>query len=56
MINADLQPRGDCPDDFDGWFKTFPLENISLITEVGRPGRIGVDDYKGLGYFRIPNQ
>ena len=55
-IDVDLQPRGDCPDSFDGWFKTFPLDDISLITEVGQPGRIGVDDYKGHGYFRIPNQ
>jgi hypothetical protein len=55
-IDVDLQPQGDCPGDFSGWFKTFPLDDISLVTEVGQPGRIGVDDYKGHGYFRIPNQ
>ena len=55
-IDVALRPRGDCPDDFNGWFKTFPLDDISLVTEVGQPGRIGVNDYKGHGYFRVPNQ
>ena len=53
-IDVELQPRGDCPTDFNGWFTTFPLPNLSDIYEVGPPGRILVDDYKGHGYFRVP--
>ena len=54
-IDVELQPRGDCPADFTGWFTTFPLPHLSAIYEVGPPGRILTDDYKGHGYFRIPN-
>ena len=54
-IDVELQPRGDCPADFAGWFTTFPLPNLSAIYEVGPPGRILPDDYKGHGYFRVPN-
>ena len=54
-IDVDLQPRGDCPDDFTGWFTTFPLPNLSDIYEVGPPGRIKTDSYTGHGYFRVPN-
>ena len=31
------------------------LPHLSAIYEVGPPGRILTDDYKGHGYFRIPN-
>ena len=49
-----LQPKGDCPDDFTGWFKTFPLEDYTQILEVGPPGRlVSVSDFKGHGYFRV---
>ena len=54
-IDVELQPRGDCPTDFTGWFTTFPLPDLSAIYEVGPPGRILTDDYKGHGYFRVPN-
>jgi len=53
-IDVELQPRGDCPAEFTGWFSTFPLPNLSAIYEVGPPGRILTDDYKGHGYFGIP--
>jgi hypothetical protein len=52
-IDVELQPRGDCPADFTGWFTTFPLPDLSAIIEVGPPGRILTDDYKGHGYFRV---
>ena len=49
------QPSGgDCPEDFAGWFTTFPLEDHTLVYEVGPPGRIDPDDHRGHGYFRIP--
>ena len=49
-----LQPRGDCPEDFAGWFKSFPLEDYTEILEVGPPGRVvGDSDFKGHGYFRV---
>ena len=54
-FDVELQPRGDCPSDFTGWFTTFPLPNLSAIYEVGPPGRILTDDYKGHGYFRVPD-
>ena len=54
-LDAEIQPRGDCPADFTGWFTTFPLPNILDIYEVGPPGRILTDDYKGHGYFRVPS-
>ena len=54
-IDVELQPRGDCPADFTGWFTTFPLPNLSAIIEVGPPGRILTNNYKGHGYFRVPN-
>ena len=54
-IEVDLQPRGECPADFTGWFTTFPLPNLSAIYEVGPPGRILTDGYKGHGYFRVPS-
>ena len=44
-----------CPDDFNGWFTTFPLPDLSEVHEVGAPGRILTDEYKGHGYFRLPN-
>jgi hypothetical protein len=50
-----LEPRGDCPEDFTGWFTTFPLEDYTLIYEVGPPGRIDPDDHRGHGYFRVPD-
>ena len=53
-LELDMQPRGECPADFTGWFTTFPLPNLSEIYEVGPPGRILVGDYKGHGYFRVP--
>ena len=43
-----------CPDDFNGWFTTFPLPDLSEVYEVGAPGRILSNDYKGHGYFRVP--
>ena len=49
-----LEARGDCPDDFAGWFTTFPLDDHTLIYEVGPPGRIDPDVHRGHGYFRIP--
>tara|TARA_B100001123_G_scaffold417926_1_gene521280 strand:- start:268 stop:1974 length:1707 start_codon:yes stop_codon:yes gene_type:complete len=50
-----LEPRGNCPENFAGWFTTFPLDDHTLIYEVGPPGRIDAGDaYKGHGYFRIP--
>jgi hypothetical protein len=53
----DLSGRslGDCPASFEGWFTTFPLANLSEVYEVGPPFRIIPDDYKGHGYFRVPN-
>ena len=54
-LEVTLQPRGDCPDDFNGWFPTFPLEDLELVEEVGPPARFfpqGVR--KGHGYFRVP--
>lgn len=54
-LEVELHPRGDCPSDFIGWFTTFPLPDLSAIYEVGPPGRILPDDYKGHGYFRVPN-
>jgi len=51
-----LEARGDCPDDFAGWFTTFPLDDHTLIYEVGPPGRlVSVSDFKGHGYFRVPD-
>jgi hypothetical protein len=51
-----LEARGDCPDDFAGWFTTFPLDDYSQIYEVGPPGRlVSVSDFKGHGYFRVPD-
>ena len=51
----DLKPeKANCPDDFAGWFKTFPLEDHTLIYEVGPPGRIDPDAHRGHGYFRLP--
>ena len=44
----------DCPEDFAGWFTTFPFEDHTLIYEVGPPGRIDPDAHRGHGYFRIP--
>ncbi len=44
----------DCPEDFAGWFTTFPLEDHTLIYEVGPPGRIDLDAHRGHGYFRVP--
>ena len=50
-----LEPRGNCPEDFAGWFTTFPLDDHTLIYEVGPPGRIEVGGHhKGHGYFRVP--
>ena len=50
-----LQPRGDCPDDFTGWFTTFPLEDPSLLVEVGPPARFTSEGFrKGHGYFDLP--
>ena len=49
-----LEPRGDCPENFTGWFTTFPLDDHTLIYEVGPPGRIDPDVYRGHGYFRVP--
>ncbi len=54
-LQLDMKPRGKCPADFRGWFTTFPLPDLSNIYEVGPPGRILVNDYKGHGYFRVPN-
>ena len=54
-IDVELQPRGDCPSSFTGWFTTFPLPNLSAIYEVGPPGRIETDNYTSHGYFRVPN-
>ena len=54
-IDVELQARGDCPADFIAWFTTFPLSDLSAIIEVGPPGGILVDDYKGHGYFRVPH-
>jgi len=53
----DLSGRflGDCPETFEGWFTTFPLADLSEVYEVGPPFRIIPDDYKGHGYFRVPN-
>lgn len=54
-IDVDLQPRGDCPGDFTGWFTTFLIDDISLISNVGPPGRLATSgDYKGHGYIRLP--
>ncbi len=54
---VDLSNRslGDCPTDFEGWFTTFPLPDLSEVYEVGPPFRIIPDDYKGHGYFRVPS-
>ena len=54
-IDVELQPRGDCPDDFTGWFTTFLIDDISLIVQVGQPGQIRSNDYKPHGYIRVPN-
>ena len=54
-IDIELQPRGDCPADFTGWFTTFPLPKLSAVYEVGPPGRIETGGYAGHGYFRVPN-
>ena len=54
-LDVALKPRGDCPDDFNDWFTTFPLEDLELVYEVGPPARFfpqGVR--KGHGYFRVP--
>ncbi len=51
---AALPGGSDCPEDFAGWFTTFPLEDHTLIYEVGPPGRIDPDAHRGHGYFRIP--
>ena len=54
-LDVTLKPRGDCPDDFNGWFKTFPLGDLELVYEVGPPVRIFPQDVrKGHGYFRVP--
>jgi hypothetical protein len=55
ILDVALQPRGDCPDDFNGWFTTFPLEDLELVFEVGPPVRFVTEDVlKPHGYFRVP--
>tara|TARA_Y100001947_G_scaffold63563_1_gene53493 strand:- start:2199 stop:3005 length:807 start_codon:yes stop_codon:yes gene_type:complete len=54
-LKVALQPRGDCPDDFSGWFTTFPLDDLELVIEVGPPVRFVTEEVlKGHGYFRAP--
>lgn len=48
-IEVELESRGDCPDDFTGWFTTFLIDDISLVTQVGQPGQIRSNDYKPHG-------
>ena len=55
-IDVDLQRRGNCPDDFTGWFTTFLIDDISLVTQVGQPGQIRSNDYKPHGYIRVPDR
>jgi len=55
-VNLAREPSGDCPSDFNGWFTTFPLDDLSTVQTVGPPGReIDGWDYKGHGYFRVPS-
>ena len=54
-IDLDLQPRGDCPDDFAAWFGTFPLGDVDQVTQVGPPARILGSVYEPFGHFRVPD-
>ena len=49
-LEVELLARGDCPEDFTGWFKNFVLDSVDLVTDVGPPVRL--PDEAG-GYFRV---
>ena len=53
-VELSLQPRGDCPNSFDGWLETFPLSDLSVITEVEAPARIIGPVLEQPGIFRLP--
>ena len=53
-VELSLQPRGDCPNSFDGWLETFPLSDLSVITEVEAPARIIGPVLEQPGIFASP--
>ncbi len=52
-LEVELLARGDCPEDFTGWFKNFVLDSVDLVTVVGPPARIIGAEYEPGGYFRV---
>ena len=53
-VDISLQPRGDCPEDFNGWFPTFPVDDLSLLSDVEPPARLIGLVAEPLGVFRAP--
>ena len=53
-IDISLQPRGECPSDFTGWFPSFLIDNLNLLFEVGPPARIVGEVQEPPGVFRLP--
>jgi hypothetical protein len=53
-LDLDLQPRGSCPSTFDGWFTTFPLNEIGEIIEVEAAARLIGATFEQPGVFRLP--
>ena len=53
-LELSLEPRGECPTRFDGWFDTFVFDDRSQITEVEPPARIIDGLFEQPGIFRLP--
>ena len=53
-LELSLEPRGQCPTSFDGWFDTFLFEDLSRITEVEPPARVIDGLLEQPGIFRLP--
>ena len=53
-LDLSLEPRGDCPESFEGWFETFPLNDLNVISEVEPPARIIGSVLEQPGIFRLP--
>ena len=45
---------GECPESFEGWFETFPLNDLNVISEVEPPARIIGSVLEQPGIFRLP--
>ena len=53
-VDISLQPRGECPSDFTGWFPSFLIDDLNLLFEVGPPARIVGEVQEPPGVFRLP--